>query len=79
MARVANAVEAIDSVQATRLLVTLLRSPAVQAELKLDGRQAAAVDLAVAEVDVPLWKLRDVPERQSAEAVRACKPHSKPS
>jgi peroxiredoxin len=58
------------SAEATRLLVTLLRSPGVQTELKLDARQAAAVDAAVAEIDEPLWRLRDAPARQSAADVR---------
>ena len=52
----------------TRLLVTLVRSPTVQAELKLETRQAATVDAAVEKVDEPLWRLRDAPvERSAAE------------
>ena len=60
-----------DSAAATRPLVTLVRSPAVQADLKLDARQAAAVDAAVTEIDQPLWKLREMTDGQSAEAVRS--------
>jgi thiol-disulfide isomerase/thioredoxin len=43
--------------------VTLLlaRDPAVHAELGLDARQIQAAEEAVAEVDQPLWVLRDVP------------------
>lgn len=43
--------------------VTLLlaRDPAVHAELGLDARQIHAAEGAVAEVDHPLWVLRDVP------------------
>jgi len=59
------------SAEATRLLVTLVRSPTVQKELKLDARQAAAVDAAVAEIDEPLWRLRDAPAERSAADVRA--------
>ena len=60
------------SAEATRLLVTLARSPTVQKELKLDARQAAAVDAAVAEIDEPLWRLRDAPaQRSAADVARA--------
>jgi peroxiredoxin len=60
-----------DSAAATRSLVTLVRSPAVQADLKLDSRHVATVDAAVTEIDQPLWKLREMTDGQSAEAVRA--------
>ncbi len=63
--------DSTDSAEATRLLVTLVRSPAVQTELKLDARQAAAVDAAVVEIDEPLWRLREAPAEQSAAEVRA--------
>ncbi len=59
------------SFSGTRLLVTLLRSPSVQADLKLDSSQTAAVASAVAEIDEPLWRLRETPEPQSTETVRA--------
>lgn len=55
---------------ATRMLVTLVRSPKVQTELKLDSGQAAVVDAAVAEIDEPLWRLRDASAQSSAEAVQ---------
>jgi len=55
----------------TRLIVTLARSPTVQAELKLEAQQAAAVDAAVAEIDEPLWRLRDAPAQRSEAEVRA--------
>ncbi len=55
----------------TRLLVTLVRSPTIQLELKLDARQAAAVDAAVAEIDEPLWRLREATAQRSAGEVPA--------
>ncbi len=60
------------SAEATRLLVTLVRSPTIQKELKLDARQAAAVDAAVAEIDEPLWRLRNAPAQRSAVDVARC-------
>jgi peroxiredoxin len=38
--------------------------------LKFDARQAAAVDAAVAEIDEPLWRLRDASAERSAADVR---------
>jgi len=67
---VALGADSTNPVVATRLLVTLVRSPAVQTELKLDARQATAVDAAVAEIDEPLWRLREAPAERSAAAVR---------
>ncbi len=40
-------------------ILTLLRDRAVQKELQLDESQAAAVEQAVTEVDLPLFQLRD--------------------
>ena len=59
------------SAEATRLVVTLVRSPTVQKELKFDARQAAAVNAAVAEIDEPLWRLRDASAERSAADVHA--------
>jgi peroxiredoxin len=69
--RAASAVEAgqVDS-DAVRGLVTLVRSPTVQVELKLDTAQTAAVDKAVAEIDQPLWRLRDAKDDQSVERAK---------
>jgi thiol-disulfide isomerase/thioredoxin len=49
--------------------VTLLiaRDPAVHAELGLDAKQKESVLAAVAEVDHPLWLLRDVPVPKCAD------------
>src|SRR6516225_7121095 len=60
-----------DDSAAVRRLVTLVRSPRIQAELKLDASQTTAVEKAVAEIDQPLWRLRDAKDRQSAERIRA--------
>jgi thiol-disulfide isomerase/thioredoxin len=45
----------------------LARDPAVHAELGLKPQQIEAVQAAVAEVDQPLWLLRDVPVDQCGE------------
>ncbi len=50
-------------------LVMLVRDPAVQKELGLDAQQAAAVAAAAAQVDVPLFRLRDVEAEKRAERV----------
>lgn len=68
---IVQAADAINSTASvTRLLVTLMRSPNVQTDLKLDARQRAAVDAAIAEVDQPLWRLREVLIEKSADAVK---------
>jgi peroxiredoxin len=69
--RVARGAGATDPAVATRRLVSLVRSPEVQADLKFDSRQAAEVRLAVAQVDAPLWRLREIPDPKRAEAVRS--------
>jgi peroxiredoxin len=53
-----------------RGIVTLVRSPAIQTELKLDRLQTAAVEKAVIEIDQPLWQLRDAKDEQSAKRVQ---------
>ncbi|REK10234.1 MAG: thioredoxin [Planctomycetota bacterium] len=45
----------------------LARDPAVHAELGLDAREVAAVEQAIAKVDAPLWRLRDVPVPRCAD------------
>ena len=44
----------------------LARDPAVQSELKLQRKQIDELSAAVAEVDQPMWVLRDVPIAKSA-------------
>ena len=61
--------DAAYDVAATRTLVTLVRSPSVQAELKLDPQQAAAVRQAVERIDQPALaaaRLAPEPERRSS-------------
>lgn len=50
----------------------LARDPAVQAELELSPQQRAAVAGVVAEVDQPLWQLRDVPLEHSRAKLDEC-------
>ena len=45
----------------------IARDPAVHAELGLDAKQKKSVLAAVAEVDHPLWLLRDVPVQKCSE------------
>lgn len=49
------------------LTVGLIRDAAVHKELSLNPKQVAAVESAVAEVDEPLWRLRDVPVSKCAD------------
>jgi hypothetical protein len=56
---------------AVRADVTLVRSPTVQAELGLDALQTAAVGKAVAEIDQPLWRLRDARDEQSTGRIQS--------
>ncbi len=51
------------------IVATLARDPAVQSELRLSANQTDAINDAVAEVDQPLWVLRDVPAAKSGERV----------
>jgi peroxiredoxin len=53
-----------------RTVVTLLRSASVQADLKLDARQTPAVNAAVAEIDQPLWRLRNASASDGEERLR---------
>jgi thiol-disulfide isomerase/thioredoxin len=50
-------------------VVVLARDPAVQSELRLSAKQTDAINDAVAEVDQPLWVLRDVPAAKGGERV----------
>ena len=43
------------------LTLALIRDPAIQSELELNSKQAEVLQQAIAEVDEPLWRLRDVP------------------
>jgi thiol-disulfide isomerase/thioredoxin len=47
--------------------VMLARDPAVQGELQLSDQQTDAVNDAVAEIDQPLWVLRDVPAAKGGD------------
>lgn len=53
------------------LTLMLARDRVVHAELGLDRRQIEAVQAAVAEVDHPLWLLRDVPVPKCADKLEA--------
>jgi thiol-disulfide isomerase/thioredoxin len=46
-------------------LVLLLRDPAVRSELKLSADQSAAIDRALADVDYPLWYVRDAKDAET--------------
>jgi len=48
------------------ITVMLARDPVVHAELKLSHKQIGELRIAIAEVDQPLWLLRDVPIEKSA-------------
>ncbi|HVW38706.1 MAG TPA: redoxin domain-containing protein [Pirellulales bacterium] len=55
----------------SRTAMFLVRESAVRKELKLDARQWRSIEAALAEVDGPLWALRDVPpEKSSAPAAQ---------
>ena len=43
------------------LTLGLVRDPQVQAELGLDAKQIELIQAAIAEVDEPFWRLRDIP------------------
>jgi thiol-disulfide isomerase/thioredoxin len=49
------------------LTVMLARDPAVHAELNLTSQQREALDQAIANVDLPLWQLRDASVKDGAE------------
>ena len=51
------------------LRVMLSRDRAIQSELRLDRNQIEAIERAAAEVDLPLWQLRDVSPQNAAEKV----------
>ena len=54
-----------------RLLITLVRSPSIQTELELDAQQQQDVNRTVAQIDQPLWQLRNVPPSQGGKPLRA--------
>lgn len=56
-----------DAPDLDRTLLFVIRESAVQRELKLQPRQVQAIEQALAEVDPPLWALRDVPPAQGAD------------
>lgn len=51
------------------LTLALIRDPSVQAELELRAKQVEAVQAAIAEIDEPMWRLRDVPIKQAASSL----------
>lgn len=53
------------------LTVALIRDPSVRDELGLKPKQRDAVDAAIAEIDEPLWRVRDVPVKQVANELDA--------
>ena len=61
-----NEDEAFEVPAPAYLTLTLARDPAVHAELGLSAHEEQAARAAVAEVDNPLWQLRDVPLAQSS-------------
>ncbi len=52
-----------------RTLMFVIRESAVQRELKLQARQLQSIEQALAEIDPPLWALRDAPPEQAAAKV----------
>ncbi|HVX64810.1 MAG TPA: redoxin domain-containing protein [Pirellulales bacterium] len=53
-----------DAPDLDQTLLFAIREPAVRRELKLQPRQVQAIEQALAEVDPPLWALRDEPPAQ---------------
>ena len=51
------------------LTLMLSRDRTIQSELHLDRNQIGAIEAAAAEVDLPLWQLRDVAPQDAAERV----------
>src|SRR5437868_285098 len=51
-------------------VVVLLRDRAVQEELRLNNNQKKVLRAAIAQVDEPLWLLRDVPPREAWDKTR---------
>ena len=49
------------------LTLGLIRDPAVHSELGLDAKQISGVQTAIAQVDQPFWRLRDVPVKDCSK------------
>ncbi len=69
VANKADAGQASDASELNRVLMFAIREPAVQRELRLQPRQTETINQALAEVDPPLWALRDAPAEQAVAKV----------